>query len=163
MKHKVKMPSKRPRVHGDEIEAKQSVRIPSKLPKVLRDAIDDDVLSLAIDMNDMHAVIEIAGCVDPKTMKVDPAVQRLIERAGSYTEYVPRSDGIRIIGRSFGEAIDLDCDGDSSDSDFTISIYRNCDRWVDISGIPIVEKRFSNIDKLIDELMEETQLHLYLH
>jgi hypothetical protein len=46
---------------------------------------------------------------------------------------------------------------------FAITIHRNCDRRVDISGLPIVEKRFSNIDKLIDELMEEMQLHLYLN
>ena len=131
---------------------------------MLRDAIDDDVLSLAIDMNDMHAVIEITGCVHPKTMNVAPAVQRLIERAGSYTEYVPRSEGIRIIGRSFGQTIDLDCDGDSSDlADFTVSIYRRCDRWVAISGIPIVDRPFRNIDGIIDELMEEMQLHLHLH
>jgi hypothetical protein len=72
-----------------------------------------DDLSLAIDMQmDNFGVIEVTGCVDEKTMKVVPAVQRLIERADTYIEYVPRSDGIRIIGISFGECIDLDCLGE---------------------------------------------------
>jgi len=112
---------------------------------------------------DTFAVIETTGCVNEETMKVEPAVQRLIERADTYTEYVPRSEGIRIIGRSFGPPIDFDCDGDSSDSaHVTISIYRNCDRWVDISGIPIVDKPFRNIDGLIDELLSEMKECIYL-
>jgi len=143
----------------------QCIKVLTDLPKVLRDEIGDDDFSLAIDIGmDTFAVIEVTGCVDGETMKVVPTVQRLIDRAGTYTEYVPRSDGIRIIGRSFGECIDLDCDGDSPDlPDFTISIYHACDRWVDISGIPILDKPFRNIEKLIDELMEEMQLHLHLH
>jgi hypothetical protein len=57
----------------------------------------------------------------------------------------------------------VDCDGSSPDlADFTISIYRNCDRWVDISGIPIVDKPFGNIEKLIDELMADMEKYLYL-
>jgi hypothetical protein len=142
----------------------KEVKIPNKLPKVLRDELDDENLSLAIDMGfDIYAVIEITGCVDPKTMKVVPAVQRLIAQADSYTEFVPRSEGIRIIGRSFGQAVDLDCDGESSDlADFTISIYHSSDRWVDISGIPILDKPFRNIEKLIEELLAEMRECIYL-
>ncbi len=44
----------------------------------------------------------------------------------------------------------------------TFSIHRNCDRWVPISGLPIVDKRFANIDKLIDELMAHMEQCLYL-
>jgi hypothetical protein len=144
---------------------KQSVKMPNKLPKVLRDEFDEHDLSLAIDMDDLHAVIEVAGCVDPKTMKVQPSVQRLIAQADSYTEFVPRSDGIRIIGLSHGgEPIDLDCLGRSSDSAaLVISIYRNCDRWVDISGIPIVDKPLRNIRKLIEELVAEMENYIYLN
>jgi|SRR5882672_170758 len=154
----VKMVNKSPK-------ALREVKMPNKLPKVLRDELDDEDLSLAIDMGfDIYAVIEITGCVDPKTMKVVPAVQRLIARADSYTEFVPRSDGIRIIGLSYGgKTIDLDCHGDSSDSaDVTISIYRNCDRWVDISGIPIHDNPLRNITKLIDELVSEMENYVYL-
>jgi hypothetical protein len=69
---------------------------------------------------------------------------------------MPLSDGIRIIGLSYGGCpIDLGCSAESPDSaELTISIHRSCDRWVPISGLQIVDKRFANIDKLIDELME---------
>jgi len=138
--------------------------MPNKLPNVLKGRIEDDSLSLAIDMGfDHFAVIEVTECVDEKTMKVEPAVQRMIERAGSYTEYVPRSNGIRIIGLSFGPPVELDCRGESDDSShFLISIYRNCDRWVDISGRPIVDKPLRNIDKLIDELMADMRKYVCL-
>jgi hypothetical protein len=160
MKSPVKMRNKPPKMRDE----KQSVKMPNKLPKVLRDEFDDCDLSLAIDMDDLHAVIEVTGCVDPRTMKVEPAVQRLVAQADSYTEFVPRSEGIRIIGLSYGgKPIDLDCHGDSSDSaDLTISIYRNCDRWVDISGIPIVDKPLRNIGKLIDELVAGMKNYIYL-
>jgi hypothetical protein len=143
---------------------KEFVKVLNELPKVLRDEIDDDDFSLAIDMGmDTFAVIEVTGCVDEETMKVAPAVQRLIERADTYTEYVPRSEGIRIIGRSFGQAIDLDCDCESSDlADFTISIYHDCDRWVEISGIPMIHKPFRNIEKLIEELVAEMKKCIHL-
>ena len=86
MKQSVKIANKPPK-------ALKEVKIPSKLPKVLRDEIDDDDLSLAVDMGmDTFAIIEVTGCVDERTMKVKPAVHRLIERAGTYTEYVPRSE-----------------------------------------------------------------------
>jgi len=138
---------------------KRSVKMPNELPKVLKDNVDDDSLSFAIHINGKYAVIEVPGCVDEKTLKVDdPDVQHLIERADTYTEYVPRSGGIRIIGRSFGgRAVDL---GTSSDSDQTMAMYRRCDRWVDISGIPILnDDRLRNLDKIMHELMDTWDRH----
>ena len=149
----------------DEIGEKQSVKVPDKLPKAFKDNIDNDDLSLAIDMAlSNFAVIEVTGCVDEQTMKVEPAVQRLIERAGTYVEFVPRSDGIRIIGLTYcGKSTDLHCRGQSFDSaNFTISIHRNCDRWVDISGIPLLDKPFRKIDELIDELIAEIAECIFL-
>jgi hypothetical protein len=137
----------------------------SKLPKALKEDLDEECLSLAIDIDDLHAVIEITGCVNGKTGKVDRAVQRIIDRAESYAEQMPHHDGIRIIGRTYGGSpIDLGCCAESPDwSEMTISIYRNCDRWVPISGLPIVNKRFENLDKLIDELMARMEDRLYLN
>jgi hypothetical protein len=77
--------------------------------------------------------------------------------------FVPRSEGVRIIGRSFGRPIDLDCDAMTAGlADFTISIYHLCDRWVDISGMPIVDKPFRNIENLIDKLLTEIKECIYL-
>ena|SRR5215510_9724412 len=163
MKQSIKRRAKLPKMPKDEM-GWQPLKTSEKLPKVLKDEIGDDELSLAIDMGfGILAVIEITGCVEEETMKVEPAIQRLIERAGTYTEYVPRSEGVRIIGRSFGQPIDLDCDGSSPDlTDFTISIYHDCDRWVDISGMPILDKPFRNIEKLIDELLAEMKQRICL-
>jgi hypothetical protein len=141
----------------------KEVKMPNKLPKVLRDEFDDCSLSLAIDMGLDFAVIEIRQCVEEKAMKVEPAVQRLIERAGTYTEYVPCCEGVRMIGWSCGGSIDLDCDARSRGlAYFNISIYRQCDRWVAVSGIPIVDKPFRNLDSLIDGLLAEMKKCIYL-
>ena len=161
-KRSLKVQKEEQKLLKDEI-GWQPLKESTKLPKVLKDEIGEDELSLAIDLGFGNlAVIEITGCVHEETMKVEPTVQRLIERADTYTEYVPWSDGIRIIGRSFGQAVNLDCRGETSDSTvFTISINHDCDRWVDFSGIPILDKRFRNIERLIDELLAEKQECIY--
>lgn len=161
MKQSVKMPKKPQQAPSDEDE-RQSVKMWSKLPQALKEELEEDCLSLAIDMKDNHAVIEITDCV--RDGKVDPAVQRLINRARSYAERIPSSDGVRIIGLSYDSSpVDLGCCAESPDSsELTISIHRNCDRWVPISGLPIVDKRFENVDELIDELVAHMQQCLRL-
>jgi len=66
------------------------VKMPNKLPHVLKDLIEEDSLSLAVDVDDNLGIIEVADCVDLRTRELQHAVQRLIERAGTYTEYIPR-------------------------------------------------------------------------
>jgi hypothetical protein len=162
MKRLVRSRNKLPKVSRDDLHKDRSVKMPNKLPHVLKDLIEEDSLSLAVDVDDNLGIIEVADCVDLRTRELQHAVQRLIERAGTYTEYIPRCGGIRMIGMSYGQPIDLNCHGSSGLSDFTISIHRNCDRWVDISGIPIVDNVFGCIDKLIDELVADMENYLYL-
>ena len=45
---------------------------------------------------------------------------------------------------------------------FRVRIYRNCGRWVSISGIPIHDKPLNDVEKVIDELISDMQKHLYL-
>jgi hypothetical protein len=142
----------------------KQIKNAEELPKALRDNIDEDSLSLAIDMAEANiAIIEITGCVDTKTMKVDAAVQRLIDRAGSYTEFVPGSDGIRIMGLShYGDSIDLHCHGEGSELvNLAISIHYKCNRLVGISGMPLVDEPFRNVENLIEEL--KANMYLYLN
>jgi hypothetical protein len=131
-----------------------------KLPKPLTDGIDKDCFSLAVDCIDL-AVIEVAGCVYEK---LDLSIERLIERADSYTEYFPRSEGIRIIGYSYGHLpLEMNYVLETSDcANTTLSIYRCCDRWVDISGIPIYDRPFANIDSTINDLLAKTRSYLRL-
>jgi hypothetical protein len=140
-----------------------SVKTFNKLSCVLRELIDEDCLSFAINVKYGVAVIEVVNCVNTKTGKVEHAIQSLIDRAGTYTEYVPRTAGIRIIGMADGQPIDLDCGLERSDSSSsTISIRRNCDRWVEVSGIPIVDDVFSEIDELIEQLVASIGKRIYL-
>jgi hypothetical protein len=81
----------------------------------------------------------------------------LIEQFNSYTEYVPGTNGIRIIGLSFEEScrLEIKCVIKSDDSNdlHTLSIYRCCDRWTDISGIQIFDRPLEEIDSPLNELI----------
>ena len=90
-------------------------------------------------------------------------MQQLIDRADTYTEYVPRCDGIRIIGEVSvgGPVTEIECA--TENVGVHVSVYRNCDRWVDLSGIPIVDKPLRHIDDLISELAGGTRPYIDLN
>jgi hypothetical protein len=124
----------------------------NQLPKALKGSIDPDAISLALD-NYEFAIIEISQCYDQKKKEIaPPAVRRLVERADTYVEYAPLLDGVRIIGWATGKTADLTVYGPD---DTGIWIYRNSDRWVDISGIVIVDKPLRFIDDVVDDLLDE--------
>ena len=134
----------------------------AKIPKNLAGSFEMDDFSLAVDCGYGLGVIEATECFDDKTQKVtNEGIQRLIDRADTYTEYVPRRSGIRIIGQVHpGHVTEIDCATDNPD--VLLSVYRNCDRWVDISGIPIVDKPLRHICNLINEIEGDMGSYIYL-
>jgi hypothetical protein len=147
-----------------EGEERVEARSFNDLPEALKGPIAEDSFSLALDATDHVGVIEITCCYDAEKKQVTvPEVERLIARADTYVEYVPRCDGVRIIGVAYGKSVELDLMCIVEDAaDCSMSIYRNCDRWVDVSGIPIVDKELGNVDRLIDGLVSDTKSALVL-
>jgi hypothetical protein len=124
----------------------------NQLPKTLKDSIEHDQISLAL-VDDELAIIEVTGCYDEEKNEIScPAVRRLIERADTYVEYSPLCGSVRLIGRARGRTVELDCRGPD---DSLISIYRNSVRWVEISGIVIVDRPLRFIDDIVDHLVDE--------
>jgi hypothetical protein len=126
-----------------------------KYSKHLTDWFTENNLSLIINVHHF-VVIEVSECVYDE---IDPPIRMLIEQFNSYTEYVPRTDGIRIIGYSEQNPescpLEIKCvieSGRFNDS-HTLSIYRCCDRWTEISGIPIFDRPVEEIDGPINELI----------
>jgi hypothetical protein len=148
---------------------KNALKAPSllnlaKLPKSLMSFAKNEWLSLAVDCGWGVGVIEITECFDDETQTVkDKGVQKLIDRADTYTEYVQRCGGIRIIGvvQGGGPVTEIECA--TENDDVHVSVYRNCDRWVDLSGIPIVDKPLRHIDDLISEHAGGTRPYIYLN
>jgi hypothetical protein len=131
------------------------------LPSAPTDGIESDSFSLAFYCGDL-AVIEIECCFNEQ---IDPYVRRFIDQADSYTEYVPRSEGIRIIGYSLQKHSPLETISALETPAClrsTLSIYRCCHRWINISGIAILDQPFSYIDDTIDELLARTGNYLYM-
>jgi hypothetical protein len=133
---------------------KPNVRLENlKYSKHLKECFTENNLSLAINMYHL-VVIEVSQCVHEE---IDLPIRMLIEQFNSYTEYVPRTNGIRIIGYSFKETcpLEIECVIRSSHSNdlHTLSIYRCCDRWTVVSGIPIFDRPVEEIDGPINELI----------
>jgi hypothetical protein len=126
MKSSVKMRSKSLKVFWSETVSENAEQVAGSAQR--RDRGLSDIARNRLE-SDYFAVIEVTDCVDEETMKVERTVQRLIERADSYTEYVNRDygiHGIRIIGRSSGPPVDIACSGRSADSaHFTVRIHRD--------------------------------------
>jgi hypothetical protein len=141
-----------------------------ELPLPLRN-LDDDcgTFSLAIDCDDELGVIEITSCYDwEKKEFYRPEARRLVEQFDTYAEYIPRCEGVRIIGHSYYHHGGPTEEGghllsnDFGMTDSVISVYRNSDRWVDISGMAIEDKTLRNIDQQIDKLLSRTVSMFYL-
>lgn len=125
-----------------------------KYPRHLMEWFTENNLSLAINHHCL-AVIEVPECVHKK--KIDRPIDTLIDQFDSYTEYVPRMNGIRIMGISFENSCHLEnrCVIDSSPSkeSHRLSIFRCCDRWTDISGIQLLDRPLRELDLWINELI----------
>jgi hypothetical protein len=137
------------------------------LPSQLTD-LDDDTFSLAVDCDDDLGVIEITNCYNWEKKECNqPEVKRLVEQFDTYAEYVPRCEGVRIIGHAFYHGGPAEKDGHLLSNDFEmteshISVYRNSDRWVDISGMVIEDKTMRVIDPQINKLLSKTLKMFYL-
>ncbi len=98
---------------------------------------------------------DIDDCRDPSTRRIDPVALDLVKRANSYTEVTVSGTGLRVIGH--GSKRPVHTKQAMNGSGVSVESYRNCERYITLSGMQIDKRHKSlrDIDTLIDEVVEE--------
>jgi primase-polymerase (primpol)-like protein len=82
------------------------------------------------------AAFDLDKCRNPKTGKLAPWSEELVEQAGSYTEITPSGTGLRIIG--IGSDVELHCDL-PRDGDGHLEVYSQTNRFITVTGMSTAE------------------------
>jgi Uncharacterized conserved protein len=98
---------------------------------------------------------DIDDCCDPATGAIDPMARALVDRAKTYAEVTVSGAGIRIIG--LGSDRSVHTKKKVKGSKVSIEVYRNCERYITISGAQMLRTahRLADIDGLIDQVLLE--------
>jgi hypothetical protein len=78
------------------------------------------------------AALDLDNCFDPSTAWIDPTAQGLIDRANSYCEVTVSGTGFRIIGT--GSDRYMHTKKAVNGSRMSVEAYRNCARYITVSG-----------------------------
>lgn len=99
---------------------------------------------------------DLDHCRDPKTGKVEPTAQDLINRAKSYVEISPSQTGFRIIATGSGKRV-LRRQAVPGANNMYIETYRRCEKYVTITGdaLPEAADKLTNADALVDEVVSK--------
>jgi hypothetical protein len=106
-------------------------------------------------LNTNICAFDIDDCRDVETMEIDPFAMELVKRANSYTEISPSGTGLRIIGT--GSNRNLHTKLKVPNSKVSVETYRNCERYITISNVPLkdVTTELADIDSLLDDVVAE--------
>ena len=95
---------------------------------------------------------DIDKCVDPTTGEIHTWARELVGRTNSYTEITVSGTGLRIIGFGSGPYTLRKLpvvDGVSCE------LYRNCPKYIAMTGNQLGDRKLINIDAAIDATLEE--------
>jgi hypothetical protein len=108
-------------------------------------------------LNTDIAAFDIDDCRNPETEEIDLFAMALVKRANSYTEITVSGKGLRIIGT--GSKRYLQRKLKVPNSIVSVEAYRNCERYITISNVPLpgVTMELNDIDALLDELVAELE------
>jgi hypothetical protein len=97
---------------------------------------------------------DIDDCRDSVTGKLDPWADDLVRRCGSYCEITPSGKGIRIIGRTSGPKVQRKFPAPNANG-VSVEFYRDCERFITVSGNQVGNAGLADIDAPFDELLAE--------
>src|SRR5215467_6310557 len=97
---------------------------------------------------------DVDDCRDSVTGKLDPWADDLVKRCGSYCEVTPSKKGIRIIGRTSGPKVQRKFPVPGA-SGVSVELYRDCERFITVSGNQVGDAGLANIDAPFDALLAE--------
>lgn len=96
----------------------------------------------------------ILGSGDSVTGKLNPWAESLVKRCGSYCEITPSGKGIRIIGKTSGPKVQRKFPVPGANG-VSVELYRDCERFIAVSGNQIGDSGLTDIDAPFDALLAE--------
>jgi hypothetical protein len=102
---------------------------------------------------DSIGAFDIDDCRDPSSGDITKEAQKLVARAGSYTEITVSGTGLRIIGYAKGKKIHRKQQID----DFKVETYRDAERFIVTTGkqLPNTPDKLANLDVVMDAVVTE--------
>jgi hypothetical protein len=104
-------------------------------------------------------VFDLDDCRDPSNGKLEPAAERLIQRANSYVEVTPSGNGLRIIGTSHGPKIHRKQMVPNANG-MSVESYRRAERFITVTGdaLPQAATQLADIDALMDDVVAKLDI-----
>jgi primase-polymerase (primpol)-like protein len=113
-----------------------------------------DGIGFAVLGADDLGAFDLDDCRNAQSGDLEPAAQRLISRANSYTEITPSDTGLRIILKAKGAKLHRRQDVPNANG-MVIETYRRCERFITVTGnaLPGTPDQLADGDTLLDEIV----------
>ena len=107
-------------------------------------------------LNTNLGVFDADDCRNSSNGALEPAAQRLIKRANTYTEITPSGTGLRIIGICHGAKIHRKQSVPNANG-MSIESYRKAERYITVTGdaLPGTTSQLTDIDALMDDVVSK--------
>ena len=121
--------------------------------KVLNAGQADGVGFAVLGADDIGA-FDLDDCRNAQSGDLEPAAQRLISRADSYTEITPSDSGLRIILKAKGSELHRRQDVPNANG-MVVETYRRCNRFITVTGnaLPGTPDQLADGDALLDDIV----------
>jgi hypothetical protein len=113
-----------------------------------------DGVGICILGSDFSA-FDVDDCIDDEG-NLEPAAQRLVERAGSYSEITPSGNGLRIFLKSKGPKVHRKQAVPNANG-MSLETYRNCERFITVTGngLPGTPVAIADDNGVLDEVVSK--------
>lgn len=113
-----------------------------------------DGIGFAILGADDVGAFDLDDCRNAQSGDLDPAAQRLVGRASSYTEITPSNTGLRIILKAKGAKLHRRQSVPNANG-MVVETYRRCERFITVTGnaLPGTPDQLADGDALLDDIV----------
>src|SRR6516165_9595365 len=107
-------------------------------------------------LNTNLGVFDADDCRNSGNGALEPAAERLVKRANTYTEITPSGTGLRIIGVCHGAKIHRKQSVPNANG-MSIESYRKAERYITVTGdaLPGTTSQLTDIDALMDDVVSK--------
>jgi hypothetical protein len=113
-----------------------------------------DGIGFAVLGADDLGAFDLDDCRNVQSGALEPAAQRLVGQANSYTEITPSDTGLRIILRAKGPKLHRRQDVPNANG-MVVETYRRCERFITVTGnaLPGTPDQLADGDTLLDDIV----------